>query len=333
MWTWLTSLISGYVTWSSQYVASEGAMWTNMPSIVCCGAVVGAAIGCRLSIRNLENDKSRSLWGFVGHVLPGVFVFGLAGAVVAWLVSAFLPILLGAVTIFLAAASLVAPTYYYPRIVRIAKSVGNRVIATSGRWYRACRRKFAWRRKPADYLRELDHSAQEVQRRLRELIDQRETVRRHAEKCAQGISEAQRIRGGLQEGSAAADIAFDVVMKFEKKLRLAESQLAQIALVIPRIQQGQEEMSLLISLARLCRESGEDDIAEDSRAIEAARKALDALRKAFEQADAVLSVAVVEADMDIGLAFRQADEALRRNVRLGDPLDHVSQPVPVRVKA
>lgn len=296
---WLMSLWSWWFAWHQTW-NGKTAMDASSPYLVTMGALLGAGFGFYYATAVGESFKDTLLcfvgWGFGGAIV------GLVLAIVIGVLPMALMVIL-AVSTFLA---LFSGLFYARDIGKALRKIPTQKMMS---WVRRVIRK----RKPEDYLYGLDQSAQEVEKRLNELNTHRQKMSDRESKLQGRVFEARKLKSGAKVDSAAHRIAGDVLGKFERKLANATASIDKLREIITQIKDGQREMQELISLARLCRQAGEADITEDVQAIEAARKALDALRKAFEQADAVLSAAVAESDMDLELAFQHDREAVQRN--------------------
>jgi hypothetical protein len=310
MWTWLCSLIPTYLHWAGQYMESDslGHHITSWQLIVMLAVMIGFG-----GMAGKARREGKSFWTSVREGLTGAFLGAVGGMFGGFVVIWMLPLVVGIVSVVALLITVYAATIYLPRMAK-------RFIP----FYR-------WRRKPKDHLEQLDRSAQEVAKRLKELVAQHAAVRAHAEEQSVRTSKARMIRNDAVPKSAAWQIADELVTKFNESHRATRAQVEKLATIIEQIQRGQREMDNLISLACLCRQAKEKGIAEDARAIQAARAALEALRKAFEQADAVLSAALTEVpDMDIDLAFQQSDEGARRSFEISDSVERIGAPPRVR---
>ncbi len=223
--------------------------------------------------------------------------------------------------------------FYGKRLFSWAGVMARRVpdaLRKAGVWVR---RRILCRRLPVDYLAELDASAQDVDRRLEELLAQREKLAARAAELIANIELAHAFVGKVPKDSAARKIADDVLEKFQRRQADVSAGIKSLDSIAEQIKAGRSEMEGLISLARLCRQAGEADIFDDKQAIEAARKALDALRIAFEQADAVLSAAVIAIpDINLDLAFQHCDDSLRRSVALAAAAERIGAPLRERTQ-
>lgn len=272
-------------------------------------------------------------WGCLKMSL-GLGAFGaLFGAFVAVSIAAPLPLVVWGSSYAMVLFGGFALMFYRERLFSRAKTMMVRHVPGALRKMGAWARRTIFRRRPLDYLAELDISAQEVSRRLEQLCDRKLTLEKREEYLTSEIAEAERILKAFADGSAAAAIARDTVRELRKDLHTTANRLGRLRDIVGQIQDGKQEMGNLIHLAQLRRRMRDDDVhGEDTRAIEEARRTLEALREAFARADAALCAVMAEADVDLGLAFQYEAEAVTRSANLQKAAERLEAPAPSGVR-
>jgi predicted nucleic acid-binding Zn-ribbon protein len=221
--------------------------------------------------------------------------------------------------------------FYRERLFSRAKTMARHVPGALrvGAWAR----RTIFRRRPLDYLAELDASAKDVSKRLQQLWDRKDSLAERKRDLIESVSKAEGILKAFARGSAAAAIAEDTLKDLRIDLARTVNRLECLISIIKQIQDGEKEMGNLITLARLRRQVQEADVhGEDTRAIEEARRTLEALREAFARADAALCAVMAEADMNLDLAFQYEAEAVTRGANLQKAAERLETPVPLGVR-
>ncbi len=328
MFGWIWHFFSLWSAWSASW--NPDAILSHwMPLVMGVSALIGFCLGAFVA----KVEDHAGFFKSLGVGMIGMVIGALLGFIVgAFIIMLFPIIVLSLVIAVLGTASFALLYYGTPLLAEIPRAV-RRIPDAIGWFKKKIRRITKLRPEPEDCLLQLDADAQDVERRRRELAAQQVAAAERAQESAERIRETEEIRKNFSIGNAGRQIADNLLVQFHENLRIARGQASQLDSIVRQIELGQREMHTLISLARLCRKAGEKSIAEDTRAIAAARNALRALQVACEQADAVLSAAVVQADMDVTLAFQQLDEGLRRSTKLADSVDTIGMPPPTRTRA